>query len=408
MSRTSVPREDRHSFAPALRTDLARLPMSYCVSAASAADRHPLLAAAVAAAANRWPGRELTLECQTVDLREGAAPGIPAEQPAPTTSTSEVAIACLGDAPLLEVAGELVDACSLAFVRSGTPLRFHRTEHRQEVAVILLRPRDGRELARWERTGARVFAPAPTTPDGELPAWAKQRDLRFRSRYEVLAPMPRFSMAALAAEPQFRAAAPAFLLEHGGPIARAFVQRLPSAWLEPGADVIVQIHRDELSPGFAPALIHWHLDGTSRANRRSDGTPDLREPGRVSEQIIACVGPAAPTALLLGEVALPEIPVSTPAHEAAGVWQRLLLHEIAAGRLWPTTVPTDTVVAFGWGGFHTASKAGVEGWRLFAKAMRGRGDTPTNERRHRGTVAWPSNARHWPDDPCGVFPERLP
>lgn len=407
---------------------LVDTPQWYRTDARRAGAGHPLLHALVEDCRQRWGRDDLVLDCQTLDLRPGTFPGLPVWHRLPASSTGEVALASLGGESLSELAddvpdsgesptrcrerlgastvGRLLPPDQVCFLAAGATVRFRSATREQPFVVALVRPRDGVPLIDRPRHSARLFSPSPKAAVHPLPRWAMDRPLTFRSRFRVVAAMPEFSQKLIAAEPVLAGASPAFARAVGGPIAQAWLDRLPPEWH--GEDVIIQVKRDELSPGWWPCLVGWHMDGTSRAEKRSDGTPDLRNPVRLAEQIASCIGPAAPTGMLVGDIDLPETPLDAAKVEAVGVWQRLLLDAIASGRLTRTTAPRETVFTFGWGAFHTCSRSTTPGWRMFLKAMRGRGDQPANRRPTRATITWASDGEDWPSDPCGVFPQALP
>ena len=383
---------------------LGDVPQLYRTAAADALPMHELFHRAIRACVARWGSGQLIVQSQTVDVRPGSHPGIPVAQAVPLSASGEVAVACLGAHALLELDGAPCAPDALVFAPFGATWRFAASETDATVVVLLITPDDGAPLSSRARHCGRVFAPWPHVASHPLPEWAQRRELRFDSQLELHAPVLSFSQDEVAAEPMFAMASPQFLREHGGPIARAFVDALPHDWTGPDADVVVQVKRDELSPGWYPALINWHMDGTSRADKRADGTANLRAPGRKVDQLLVCVGPPSPTGMLIGELHLPEVPEGLPPGAAAGVWQRLLLDDLQAGTITQTAAPEGRLCGFGWGGFHTATRARAPGWRLFCKAMRGRGDAPRNERRARAQVTWALHHDDYPDDPCGVFP----
>ncbi|MCW8132505.1 MAG: hypothetical protein KIS92_19310, partial [Planctomycetota bacterium] len=194
-------------------------------------------------------------------------------------------------------------------------------------------------------------------------------------------------------------------LKIGGPLLRRFVAALPEDWRDPDADVVVSVKRNELAPGWSPAPVGWHIDGTHTADRHPDGRANLRNPGNTVEQILCCCGPAAPTRFLLGEIELPEPPLGSKQGQR---WQRELEAAADAGRMQRWNAPIDTLVAFGFGDFHTGATADVRGWRCFIKAMRGRGQLTHGGPVERSPVSWPADQPGLPEDPCGIFPDVLP
>lgn len=282
----------------------------------------------------------------------------------------------------------------------------------EAIIALARRAAPGEALDRARRCG-RAFSAPPGPPVDTLPDWAAERPLRFRSGYRVMAHLDGFGPEDIAAEPIMKASHPTWLAEHGGPIARAFVKCLPDDWTTPDADVIVNAKIDEFDPGWWSCLAGWHIDGTSRIpNRRSDGSPDLLEPGRTIEQIGCCLGPAGATGFLVGAIDLPVTPIGA---DGRGVWQRIFEDALAEGRIKAVRAPIATVVGFDFGDFHTCRPAERPGWRYFIKAMRGRRDPPQNAFADGGRITWPlplpgvdPAEAAWPDTPLGVFPPTLP
>lgn len=322
-----------------------------------------------------------------------------------------VVLATRADHPLLSLDGRAlpadgvpraVPASSLA---RGLP--WPAGDAGEATVVMARRAAPGEVLDRRRRSG-RVFRPRPGVSVDTLPDWAADRPLRFDSKYQPLGPLEGFvdaPFAVIAEEPIFAASHPTWIAEHGGPIARAFVAALPDDWRTPDADVIVNAKINEFEPGWSSCLVGYHIDGTSRINKRSDGTPDLLNPGKGIEQIACNVGPAGQTGFLLGPVALPITPEGA---DGRGVWQRILRDAMADGSMKAVQAPVGERVAFGFGDFHTCRPARRPGWRYFIKAMRGRGDAPKNMLRESTGISWPLEAEAWPDAPLGLFPATLP
>lgn len=409
----------------------------------AAAAAHPLFDEIAAHCRARWPGIALTLEAQCAVARAGTTPGLPIWHRLPASSTGEVAVACLGAEGLLELNpndppdprernaecavrlgavhdGDRIPGDALLFAPAGATIRFAsptvgRSSHmtgQQFWIVLVVRPRDGAPLPpahRRVRHCARQFEPDQRASADPLPAWTARRDLRFASGVRLEAPMPRFDLDAMIAEPRFAGARYADARERGGPIMQAFLDRMPPAWQDPAAGVIFFGKLDELAPGWAATLRDWHLDGVGRSvHARADGTPDWANPVETTRQRAVCVGPVARTAVLAGEVRLPSPPLGTPGGERTRAWQRILAEDVAAGRLAVQQVEADRVFEFGWGDFHTATRAEAPGWRFFVKATRGRNWTPPVRPFGRSSVVWPMGGDAWPADPLGIFPQQLP
>lgn len=386
------------------------LPQIYASEAQACGDGGSLLATILAAGSEQWGGDGFLIDIQVAELRPGMHPGLPVWCPVP--GPGEALLGCLAAEPLLEVATDdghplPVPGHQLVRLAPGTRVRFRSPTQGLTAAVVMLTPRAGRQALNRPRHSARVFAPRPNPTTPLWPSWAARDDLVFTSGWEERDPLPRFSAPDIADEPLFGGASYADARRSGGPIMQAWLDCMPPDW-RADPDLIITVKRDELSPGWWPALLAWHLDGTSRCHRRADGTPDLRHPGRMARQFAACVGGTSPTGLLRGVLRLPEIPLGAPAPLGQGVWAHRIAEQLAAGQVEARTAPCDRAFAFGWGGFHACSRSLRPGWRLFIKAMRGRGDVPTLRPLRRGTVAWPSDGPDWPSDPLGIFPRELP
>lgn len=400
--------------------DEAPEPMWYAASAETI-DRAggPIARALLAAARERW--EHVAIDVQRLRLAPGEYAASPAARPIhdrrwqATGPGDAVLIATQAAAPVVEINGAPLpgDGRPVA-VAAGAIARglvWPADAEPGEVVLALARRAAPAELLDRPRRSSRRFAPEPDVPRLDaLPDWAAERPLRFSTGYRVLGPLEPFGPEDIAREPVPRACHPKWLAEHGGPIARAFVRALPEDWRTPDADVIVNGKINEFEPGWYSCLAGWHIDGTSRIDKRSDGTPDLINPGRFIEQIGCCVGPAGATGFLVGHVALPVTPTGA---DGRGVWQRILRDGLAEGALTAVRAPTHTMLKFDFGDFHTCQPAEREGWRFFIKAMRGRRDVPDNGFAPGSGITWPLpvdgvEGAVWPDAPLGVFPPRLP
>lgn len=360
-----------------------------------------------------WP--TIAVDLQRLTLAPGESAVSPGERPihdhrwCATGSDDPVLL-------LVEAAHPLLTIDGVPFAGDGVPrlvkasavsrgLAWPDDAEPREVTLALARRAAPSELLDRPRRSPRAFVPRPGEARETLPAWAAERALRYHSDYRVIGPLGPFDPEVIAAEPMPIAAHPTWVAEHGGPIGRAFVAALPADWRTPDADVIVNGKLNEFDPGWSSCLVGFHIDGTSRIRKRADGLPDLLDPGPTIEQIGCSVGPAGATGFLRGPLALPVAPIG---EDGRGVWQRIITDAIADGTVEAVRGPSDTVVAFDHGDFHTCMPAERDGWRFFIKAMRGRGDTPTNAFREHCRISWPLDAGAWPDAPLGVFPPTLP
>lgn len=357
-------------------------------------------------------GAPLRIDSQCAQLGVGSAIGIPTWQTA-TWAAAGAVVVLFAEQAMLEVA---TPGRAAGRVSPNMPVvlgpedrvRFHPATRAQHAELVLIRPAQPDLAPARARISARLFTPAPAPPavDAEID-WSAQRMLRFESCPQVLAELAPATAEQIADEPVFAACGLPLAVQIGGPLLARFITALPAAWRLPGADVRVGVERNELSPGWNPCAVNFHMDGTSRIDKRADGHPDLVTPGRTVEQILVCFGHGAPTRFLIGTVELPEPPLGDRALASGARWQALLNAGIAKGELVEWTAPPNTMLQFGHGDFHTGSVSRAPGWRCFIKAMRFRRDplpqTPTL--REHDTITWPIDAATFPSDPCGVFPD---
>ncbi|MBI1380298.1 MAG: hypothetical protein GC161_04340 [Planctomycetaceae bacterium] len=365
--------------------------------------------------ARRVLGEALWIENQCARVGAGVSFAIPVRQVA-TWAARGAVLVYLADQVLLEVtrpesAPELVPPRTPVVLDPAHAVRFLTASTEQESELVLIRAAAPSMLPPRRRFSARVFARTPSSSGEQLSVdWTKQRLLHFLSHPRIVAQLEPATMEDVASEPIFDACAIPMASTIGGPLLHRFLEALPPDWRVPSADVRVGVTRDELSPGWNPCAVNFHIDGTSRVRKRADGHPDLVDPGPTVDQMIACFGPASPTRFLVGEVVLPEPPAGDVARAAGPRWATILDEHLRSGRLTEWNAPSDALVEFGFGVFHTGAVSRRPGWRCFVKAMRNRGDpmptAPTY--RDRNSVSWPIDGPEYPSDPCGVFPEDVP
>lgn len=373
----------------------------------------------LAACEARWPGAPVIIDVQVAHMHPGRSLIFPEAMPLHhegwrgTPFGAEVALITMAEAPVVAVGGEALppDGAPRFFssgaLAQGLPWP---TEGGGHGLIALARRAAVGEALNIPRRTPRAFGygPRPLPMDEPLPPWTESRPLRFHSSFLTLGGVPHFTQAQIAREPVPDRCTPTWLATHGGPIAKAFVAALPEAWRAPEADVFVHGRINELSPGFSPCLAGWHIDGTSRINKRPDGAPDLLNPGRMVENIVCCVGPTATTGFLIGKVDMPVPPLNHKPVPAKSVMQRLLYDAMRAGQLTQVQVPPYTLAQFTFGDYHGCRPATGPGWRFFIKAMRNRADIPRNQFVRNGQIIWDLDQRGRPEDALGVFPVTLP
>lgn len=162
-------------------------------------------------------------------------------------------------------------------------------------------------------------------------------------------------------------ASPAFVLEHGGPLTRNIVSRIPSDWLQECSDlgfypnIDVRVHR--LYPGDFPAVPGWHCDGEFRADYHAQ--PDLTKLSQHSH-LIASVS-THPQGVSLTELVSEDLSIDVTDSNDAGVWQQV--HETVES-LKPQTVSVKdgNLSKIGAMTLHRATATQHRGWRLFVRA----------------------------------------
>lgn len=386
-----------------------------CVEARGGPDARALVAACRA----RWAA-PFVVDLQFARVGPGDAAALPVARAIHskawrgTRAGDEIALWLRSDVPTLRWGdgGVVPHGGEVSFVASETVVEGLRWPSDREGGAVVLgvaRRAEPGEVMDQRRRSGRVFTHVnPVAPAEGAPAWSHDRSLVFHSGFRVWGRLPNFTAAQIAREPVPDMCSPAWLAEHGGPIARAFVEALPKSWHDPAGDAVIVGRINEFSPGWWSCHAGWHFDGTSRIRKRADGCPDLRNPGVFIENIICCVGPTGGTGVLAGEIAVPDIPMGVPRGEVKPHQQRVIHGLLAEGRVAEYQAQPGELVEIGYGDFHACRPSHRPGWRYFIKAMRYRKDEVRNGFAERGQVSWPYEAGAWPDDPLGVFPTELP
>ena len=208
---------------------------------------------------------------------------------------------------------------------------------------------------------------------------------RHQSSFEIVGRLPQFPQEVISHEINMWGATGDWVREHGGPIARAFVNALPESWQ--GEKYWVRCKLNWLKAGWKPGSGgHFHSD---IAGRRPDGQFAHGEhdglPGK--HTIAAVVGDCSRTRFALGEINLPDHPLGQP--------QNLLYHEailsgLERGTLREAFIEEGALCLFGKGDFHDTTPASHEGWRYFMRATLGQDphDQPTSVNPRGGPMPW--------------------
>ena len=306
---------------------------------------------------NKWPHQDLQCDSQSAFVQSGAAIGIPVWQKC-TWSDTGAYLLTYAQESLLEIkkpdgSKRLIPPGHAVSIEPNMELRFLPCSRAQECAVLLIRPR--RNHNAQGRLSARIFT--PNHIDSDLHYIDKQfpnlPTLSFKSFPQYVHQFPATSEQEVAVEPIFKRLNIAQALKQGGPLLKQFIAALPPTWQKDGEDVIVSVTRNELSKGWSPCRVAWHIDGTSRIEKRTDGTPNLRNPPHTVNQIIACFGNAAPTRFLVGDITLPEPPIGDTERIIGKSWRTRLVQQKDAGDIHEWHAPANSLIEFGFGVFHT-------------------------------------------------------
>jgi hypothetical protein len=176
------------------------------------------------------------------------------------------------------------------------------------------------------------------------------------STVEVLGPFPSFPQAVIRAEAS-QARVGIAEAAGGGPIHRAFIERLPQAWKD---DPTVEIFSRALwlKEGWHPLTPHFHFDWG-------------REPGGATvETMMVCLGDASLTEFILGPL---EHPGQRSPPGARNRWDEQVQAGLRAGTLRSWHLEPEQLIRFDNRALHRARPATRAGWRLLVRAIRGLG-----------------------------------
>jgi hypothetical protein len=176
------------------------------------------------------------------------------------------------------------------------------------------------------------------------------------SAVQVLGPFPTFPQSVVREEVSQPRVSIAEAMS-GGPIHRAFIERLPADWRD---DPTVEIFSRSLwlKPGWYPLTPHFHFDW----GRGSEST--------VVETIMVCLGDASLTEFILGPLDLPE-----PSPQPGGMhrWDDQVEAGLRAGTLRRWRIEPEQLIRFDNRALHRARPSAKTGWRLLVRAIRGLG-----------------------------------
>jgi hypothetical protein len=209
--------------------------------------------------------------------------------------------------------------------------------------------------------------------------------IRLNSVVEFGPMLPPFTEDQVKSEPMLFSATPEFAAEHGGPITRAFLERLTTEYRRGKVDkpVYLDTRVHMLMPGWYPAIPGWHHDDVPRS--RADGQPDYETPAYEARHTLALVNAdVAPTEFALGSAVYPII--KPGAGNVYKHWHEHTEKLLGQGVLVRYSVPDRTLVNFDCYSMHQAVPAVRRGWRWFGRASYCSDKTPRNEIRRQVQV----------------------
>lgn len=202
--------------------------------------------------------------------------------------------------------------------------------------------------------------------------------MTFKSYVGIGAEMPEFSETEIKNEPMLFNCSTLFALEHGGPITRAWLERLdPQTFLHHG---IVDTRVHMLMKGWYPCIPGWHHDDVPRST--ADGQPNYKNPEYFSYHCAALVNAKiAPTEFLIGDI---DVPDPEPGRVIYEQWDRHLRLGKSQGKR--VSAPDRRLLYFDAATFHRGVEATENGWRWFGRISINTDRKPTNEIRRQVQV----------------------
>jgi hypothetical protein len=178
----------------------------------------------------------------------------------------------------------------------------------------------------------------------------------FRSGYDLVGQMPSFGQETIAAEPMLRFAPIPWARRHAGPIVQAFLDALPSEYVE-APHATVRARTVHLRPGMGPGNALWHLDGLEIV-RGDDWTRRRPDFWRFACQF----GGIAPTRLAVGRFDAPAYPAG---RSNCAIWHDHVEKGLAEGTLREDHAAEGAILRLGSHSIHCTGIADRAGFRVF-------------------------------------------
>lgn len=200
------------------------------------------------------------------------------------------------------------------------------------------------------------------------------KQFRFDSQISIGAELPSFSLKAIRNEPMLHKCDITHAIKIGGPITKAFIERLPVDWRLSPLRIDSRAHM--LMPGWFPCIPGYHHDDVPR--EREDGQPNYSNPSYQTEHVMALWGDCSLTEFATGTAYFPDVPLGGIYYKE---WHPLVEKKLANMELSKVTAPERRLIYFDWQTWHKGTAATKNGWRFFIRATRGSKASPANERR---------------------------
>lgn len=213
------------------------------------------------------------------------------------------------------------------------------------------------------------------------------------SHYAILprtAPMPNFTETEIKNEPMLFSADYAFSIISGGPITRAFLQRVPDN-IKNDPTFILDTRVHMLMPGWYPCIPGWHLDDIPRT--RPDGQPDHQNPAYRAEHLMCLIGDASVTSFLSARIDLEEPGLNEGI--TYHLWDEEINRRLQNNPEFEVSAPTECLIYFNSEALHRGNPATKNGWRWFARASWSTQRKPYNEIRRQVQVYLPVVNQGW-------------
>jgi hypothetical protein len=178
---------------------------------------------------------------------------------------------------------------------------------------------------------------------------------------------PTYSIGELDKEVSIYSASPRYVLEHGGPIAKSFVENIPKAFLDEaanaGLNVVLDVRLHRLNVGEFPSVPGWHCDGDVRMSYQAQ--PELDRPH--GKHIICSVSSHPEGVSNFEFVNVPvEVEIDTE-HPFRGFYAQV--HEHVESKHVSRVPSSDGIIyQMDSSTIHRPMPTKVRGWRLFARA----------------------------------------